>query len=129
MTASGHILKLVESLFSTVQNFVVKMENPNSFKFCASLPPSSNFIAQPPSPVHALRRIPQTGKDVFLGQIWKILQNLLLRHTRSKIFQNIIDRDFRNPRIHGLPPLFPGSIVIMSLNCMGHTPFNNNVCS
>ena len=31
--------------------------------------------------------------DVFTGQIGKILEDILFAHTRSEIFQNVIDRD------------------------------------
>ena len=48
--------------------------------------------------------------DVLFLEIWKVSQDLLVRHPRREVLQDV-DTVTRSPRIRGLPPRFPGSTV------------------
>jgi hypothetical protein len=50
-----------------------------------------------------------------------------MRHTTGKIFEHVIHGDAHSPRIQGLPPRLPGSIVMMPEYVISLTLFENLV--
>ncbi len=53
----------------------------------------TSFRRESDQPPLTPRREGQAGADVFAGQVWEILENLICRHAGSEAVENIRDRD------------------------------------
>lgn len=54
----------------------------------------------------------KASPDVLTGEIGEIVQDLVLGHARSEIVEHVVYRH-PHPRMQGLPPIFPGSMVMI----------------
>jgi hypothetical protein len=62
----------------------------------------------------AISGVCEAGEDVLLSEEWKFAEDIGVTHSASQVIQHVSYTVTRNPRMQGLPPRFPGSMVMIS---------------